>query len=873
MSDETFPDSISKSGSFIYSPSNDISSQINYNASDSIWFNVARSTVFLYGNAHVDYGEMSLDADRMEINYATNLVCAFAGQDSLGNYYGVPDFKDQGQEVQALELCYNYNTKRARIAKIYLEQDEWKIQGDTVLVDEEKNLYIKDGTFCPCDDIDNGTYIKSKRIKIIPGDKVVTGPFNLYIADIPTPLGFIFGYFPTPEKKSSGIIVPTFGETEARGFYLRDGGYYWAVNDYVGAAFTGEVYSKGGWGLGSEIDYKKRYRYSGDVSFKFRDVRYNNDDAFNRQSTKDYEFRWKHTPVTRGGKRFTSDVNVATSSFNSNNSFSQEDYIRNSMASNIMYSSPIKKTPFSYSINLRHDQSNQTGQYNFSLPNANLSMSRLYFFKPLIKGKKTALNEFIKSIGSSYNFKFENRMTNKFTAPSYSYPTYENGELYSPTDTVLEINQTVLEQMWKTKKLGMRHSIPISGTYKIGQALNINGAFTWTENWYTQNNTYTLIDSSLTGTEDAINVDTTYGFSRVGTYTTSVSMTSRIYGFYGFKGSNTVIRHLIVPTIGFQYNPDFSEEGFETLQDENENIVKDDDGEDVKLNKYQDALYKPSTSGKRSALTFGLTNQVELKIKKNDSISKKIKIFDNLGVRSSYNFAADEFQLAPFVLSANTNILNVVSFQSGMTIEPYIYDYEEGDLERETKVKQNKYAWDEGYFIGNIERANFSLSSSLNPDKFKKGKKKDEDTNIEEEMYQDPEKKDSLENAEMEIEDYEYNNSRYVNFKVPWNLRLRYNFNYTNQANSEKDIIMNLQFSGDFKLTPKWRIGYSMAYDFENNKFATPSLNIYRDLNCWELRVDWIPFGPRQSYGVYINIKSQTLKDLKVSKKNTFYDQ
>jgi len=857
---------IAKSGSFAYAPSGDIESTINYHAKDSIWFNVKRSTIFLYGDAHVDYGDIVMDAAIMEIDYSKNLVCSYALQDSAGNYSGIPYFKDGENEVQALEMCYNYSTKRAKISKIYLEQDEWKTQGDTVLMDEFNNIYIKDGTFCPCDDIDNGTYIKAKRIKIIPGKKVVTGPFNLYIADVPTPLGFFFGYFPIPKEKSSGIIIPQFGEQDARGFYLRDGGYYWAMNDYVGAAFTGEAYTNGGYGVGVDVDYKKRYRHSGNLSFKFRNVEYDADE-YDRESTKDYELRWSHKPKSRGGKRFTSDVNIATTTFNSNNSYNTEDYLQSSMKSYISYSAPIKKTPFRYSLNFRHDQNNQDGAYNFSLPNGNVSMSRLYVFKPLIKGKKSAINEFVKSIGLSYKFDFDNKLTNKYSAPSYSYPVSYNDEIVIPQDTVFKINQEVIEEMWRTKKIGMKHTIPVSGTFKIGQALNVNPSMTYTENWYLQQNEYNV--DTING-EKAIGVDTLTQFSRVGNMSTSVNVSSRMYGYYGIKGTKSIIRHTLVPTIGFRYNPDYSQDTdrMQELAYAGGEPVLDGNDEPVYLSKYQDAIYKPGTGVQQSAMTFRVTNAIQLKHQTSDSTDKKISILDNIGASSSYNFAADSFQLAPFNLNANTNIFGYVNFQSGMTVDPYTYEArgEDGAIER-----VNKYSWNEGKGLGVIQRANFSLGTSLNPAKLKGKGNPSEDVGFSNQNGEDF-GKDTTEEVKQDYRQLSQN--QYVDFSMPWNFRIRYAYNYRYTATTdEKTATQSLQFGGDFKVTDKWRLGYSASYDIEVKAFVIPSLNIYRDLNCWEMRIDWIPFGPRTSYGFYINIKSNALKELKISKKNTYYDQ
>lgn len=836
-------DTLPKKGSLAYAPSGDIETTINYDAKDSIWFNVKRSTIFLYGDAHVDYGEISMDAAMMEINYAKHLVCSNAIQDSVGNYSGIPLFKDGDEVIQALEMCYNYSTKRAMISKIYMEQDEWKTQGDTVLMDKENNVYIKDGTFCPCEDIDDGTYIKSKRIKVVPGKKVVTGPFNLYVADLPTPLGFAFGYFPMPKEKSSGIIFPQYGEQPSRGFFIKDGGYYWAVNDYVGAAFTGEVYSNGGYGLASKINYKKRYRYSGNLSLKYRNVIYEQGDVFKRGDANDYELKWRHKPVSRGGKRFTSNVNIATTTYNSNNSVDAEDYFRNSMNSSITYSSKIKKTPFNYSLNFRHDQNNQNGTYNFSLPTATVSMSRVYPLKSVVKGKKSANTDFLKSIGFSYKFDFDNRLSNKYQSPSYAYPVIYEGEVVTPIDTVFLLNQEVLEEMWRNKRIGMRHKIPVSGTYKVGKALNINPSFTYTENWYTKHNNYTL--DTLDG-EDAVIVDTINNFSRVSSYNYSVQASSRVYGYYGIKGTRATVRHVMVPSVGYRFNPDYVERP-EIYQ---ELVTSEKDT--VYIDKYQDALFRSTSSRKQSAITFQLTNALELKNIINDSIDKKYKIFDNLAVKSSYNFADTAFQLAPFVFNANTNFKRIITFQSGMTVDPYLHEY---NPETDMVVRKNVFAWKRSeHGIGRLQRANISLGSKLNPKKLK-GKKDDKD-------------KESKKEEETSRSDDDY-----VDFNMPWNFRIRYTYYLLNDPNEGKSIDQAIQFGGDFKLTKKWRFKYSASFDLKEKKFIYPKLKILRDLGCWEMNISWVPFGPRQSYNFAINMKSNSLKALKIKKKNSWTDR
>ncbi len=816
----------------------DIATTIKYNASDSIRFNVFTQEVILYKNAWVDYGDMKLDADLITINWSKSLITATYSTDSSGNKIGVPHFVDSDNEYTAERIVYNYKTKKGYISKIVTSDGEGYLTGENALKDADDNLLIDGAKYTTCNRVDPHYHFKLRKTKLVNKSKVYTNFFNLYIDEIPMPLGLPFGIFPMVNKKASGVIIPTWGEAASRGFFLRDGGYYWAVNDYIGAKFLGEIYANGGWGTSTNVDYKKRYAYSGDLDFTYRDV-VRNGDEYLRSSTKDYRFRWSHAPQTRGGKSFSANVNYATTSYYSNNTINVQNNLQNTLNSTIRYYVPIKNSPFNATFNLAHDQNNQTGIVNMNLPDFNLSMNRLNPFKSASStGKKSTFKNFYESISVQYNFDMRNKLTNAPTINRYPF-TVANPEV---RDTIGFTTEN-FRAIWDNKELGMKHSVPINGTLKLGQ-FSLNGNFNYSEYWYPKSFNYEYnVDSG------AVNVYEDNGFQRTNAYNGGANLTTNVYGMYSFLGKRQrQIRHTARPSLGLSMSPDYTQNSrvFQEVQ-------IDSLGTTERISKFSGLIFNAPTSQQTASLTFGIQNVLEMKnkaIKDTTTEFKKTKLLENLSINSSYNFAADSLKLARFNISANTNLFNLLNIRFNTTLDPYTYQLD--SLGRQFRT--NTFAWDDNQGIGNFENWSFALSTNLNPAAFKSKYKN---------QNQLPDHVRAL------VEDPAY----YVDFNIPWSINISYTYSETQVGLLRAQATQSLQFSGDVSISKSWKIGYNAAYDFENKKIITPRLNIYKDLHCWEMRFNWVPYGPQQMYEFYINVKASVLQDLKWSRRRSFYDR
>lgn len=816
----------------------DIGTTIKYNATDSIRFNVLTQEVILYKDAWVDYGDMKLDADIITINWSTSIITATYSTDSSGRKVGVPHFKDADNEYTAEKIVYNYKNQKGYISKIVTSDGDGYLTGDNALKDSNDDLLIDGAKYTTCNRLEPHYHFKLRKTKLVNKSRVYTNFFNLYIDEIPMPLGLPFGIFPMVNKKASGVIIPTWGEAASRGFFLRDGGYYWAVNDYIGAKFLGEIYANGGWGTSTNVDYKKRYAYSGDVDLTYRDV-VRNGDEYLRESTKDYRFRWSHSPQSRGGKSFSANVNYATTSYYSNNTINVNNNLQNTLNSTVRYYIPIKNTPFNATFNLAHDQNNQTGIVNMNLPDFNLSMNRLTPFKSSTStGKKSTFKKFYESISVQYNFDMRNKLTN---APSLSrYPfTVTNPE----TRDTLTFTSENLNAIWNNKELGIKHTVPINGTMKLGQ-FSLNGNFNYSEYWYPKS-----FDYEYNADSGAVDVSQTDGFQRTNAYNGGVNLTTNLYGMYSFAGKRQrQIRHTARPNFGLSMSPDYTQNST-VFRD----IQIDSLGNMDRISKFSGLLFNAPTSKKTASLTFGIQNVLEMKnksIKDTTSAFKKTKILENLSINSSYNFAADSLKLSKFNISANTNLFNLFNIRFNTTLDPYTYRLD--SLGKQYRI--NTFAWDDNQGIGNFENWSFSLSTNLNPDAFKsKYKNQNQLPDHIRALVQDP--------------------AYYVDFNIPWSLNISYTYSETQVGLMRAKATQSLQFNGDVKLSQSWKVGYNAAYDFENKKVVTPRLNIYKDLHCWEMRFNWVPYGPNQMYEFYINVKASVLQDLKWSRRRSFYDR
>ena len=858
----------------------DIETTINYSASDSIRFDVKDRTVYMYGKGKVDYGEIKLEANRITTNWESTLLTATGTKDSLGETIGKPVFTDGPQQFVTDDIRYNFKTRKAIIKGIVTQQEEAFIHGETVKKGPENQLYIENARYTTCNLEDPHFHIAAERLKVLPNDKVISGPFHLKIADVSTPLGFLFGMFPAPRKRVSGIIVPTYGEERKRGFFLRDGGYYFAVNEYLDLAVTGEIYTKGSRGIGLASNYRKRYAYNGNFNIRY-----------NRQNTSEVEgienisedlwVTWNHSPQSKGKGRFSASVSGGTSSYTTNNPsiVNIERNLQQQFTSSVSYSyTNIFNSPFSISSRARMVQDINNGFVDITLPDIGVSMNRQQPFKNLGGSDRRWYNQ----IGVGYSFQATNSISNR---PVKSAGTVEGVPIlnHDPfADDTLSFDFENLSALLNRAKMGARHSIPISTSFNILKYFQVSPSFTYEEYWFLEKLRYSDLDTLRGGLE----VDTLNGFSRVGTYSASTSMSTKLFGTFYFNKNKKepyiqAIRHLIIPSIGFSYSPDFQQEQYGLFQEVITGYDENDVAERDYLNLYNGFVYTPSGGRERGNISFGVTNNIEMKVRtKNDTTTeyKKVALLRSLSFNTSYDLIAEEFNLSPFVISGNTSILNnLITLNFGATMDPYTYRLDSVNFlaNGDRQVYQERidaFAWDNGQGIGQLTRANFGITTSLSSTTFTKGEQPatnmaapntagvplaspSGETTIEEDMayiYNDP--------------------NEYVDFTLPWTLRFNYVFNYSKIGFADSRITQSANFSGDLKVTDKWKVGFNSGYDFTRHEFTQTRLSIYRDLHCWQMNVNWVPFGTYQSFSVDINVKASVLQDLKLSRRSSWFD-
>jgi lipopolysaccharide export system protein LptA len=844
-------------------PKSDIESTITYSADDSIVSELGKKIVRLYGNAKVKYGQINLDAEEIIIDYEQSTITANGKKDSTGHLVGFPIFKDGETEYETKGMVYNFKNKKAKITEVVTKQGEGFMHGESVYKNDKNELFTRGNAYTTCDLADPHYRIISSKAKAIPGDKVVSGPFYMEFNHVPTPLAFIFGIFPSQRKSSSGIIVPAYGEEQTRGFFLRNGGYYFDINDYFKLSVTGDTYSKGSTGLYLRSTYISRYKYSGNVSFTFNNNNYSTQ-IEKPDRRKDFSLTWSHAPKTKGTARFSASVNMASSTNNANNYLgigqANTASIINSNAqqkasSNISFSKSFPGTPFALASNFRLNQDFKTRRVDMSLPDISFNVNNIY---PLKKSNARILQ----NLQVKYTMNAVNQINNDLG----SIAVNPDG---TPKDSIGAFNLQNLPVYLKNASKGIRHVIPISTSFKILKFTTVTASANYNELWYFDKLVWGAANSGdLTLGTQAVKTDTLHLFNRESFYSLSMSLTTRIYGMHLAKNKDSyirAIRHVMTPNVGLSYSPDFSDPKYGYYQRVG---LTDANGKPYIALKsvHEGFIYGSAPQGKNQSLNFGIGNTLEMKVRNSkDTADRKISLFNNFALGSSYNFLADSFKLSPISISANSNILNnKININMSATLDPYQYWHVKNGVDLNdqplyTIVRVSRYAWNEGK-IGRITSANLAFGTNLNP----KGQKKDSDMRD----------KVAKSNATQADKDFLLKHpDSYVDFTIPWNLRLSYNISYSNgNPNTAAAITQSTQFSGDFSLSEKWKITYSSSYDFVNKQFGMTNFGLNRDLHCWQMSLNWVPFGKFQSYTFNIGIKSSLLKDLKLNRTRSFID-
>ncbi|UZD22799.1 putative LPS assembly protein LptD [Algoriphagus halophytocola] len=853
-------DSLSLSDSTKIMPANDITTDITYYAEDSIVADFPNNKLYLHNQAWFEYGEMRLEADLIVIDWANSELYASGVTDSLGNITGNPFFKD-GPSVYEIrkEMRYNFKSQKAIIKDVVTEQQDGILRGETIKKTDDGSIYLDHGYYTTCKLTTPHWHISSNKIKSIEGGQVVSGPFNLYFNGIPTPLGLPFGIIPnTPEEKASGIIFPSYGQEQARGLYLRDFGYYFAINDYIHTRITGDIYSLGGWGVKNQTAYRKRYRFAGSMNIDFQKFR-SPETEENPVDYNTFRIAWSHTPESRGNSRFSASVNAGSTSY-FNNIINPNNYYNNTTAdlsSNVNYTKTFTGTPFTFSAAMRHSQSVQTGEVQLSLPTMSIGMNRQRPFE-------NVKFEPLKTLNFSYNFDMQNTITNKVD-PSFGVDPDLVEDLDEPE--LVPFTPSNFGYLLDNANNGARNRIPISSNFTLFNYFTGTASGSLTELWYLKKINYYYNPS-----EERVDKILEDGFNRVTYYNTSFSLATNIYGFFNFKKGNVkTIRQHIQPTFGFSYTPDFSDPSLGYYQE----VQTDAEGNTALFSRHQGFSYSGAPSGLSKALSINIRSVLEAKVlDKKDSTdqtaTKKIPILENIDLSTSYNFAADSFNLAPFRISARTSFFERrLSVNMATTLDPYATQAYMGSNGTESFRSINDFAWNNGQGIGTIRSATLNMNASINPSNAQnQGEVRDELTN--QFIQQGGVMNDFVES---EINRIATDPSQYIDWDIPWNLSFGYVLSYNKAVSGRRNITQTVSVNGDFSLSEKWKINFNTGFDAQAKEITQTMVGIARDLHCWQMNVNWIPFGRFTSYNIDIRVKSTILQDLKVSRRRSFFDR
>lgn len=790
-----------------------IQSEVHYVAKDSTIIKLQSQQVLLYHLAQVNYEDIELQAEHIILDWNDNTVYAVGMADSTGTIIGKPIFKEGGKTYHCESIRYDFTTKKGKIKGLKTQDGEGYIHGDELKKRVDNSMFISSSKYTTCSLDEPHFYIGAKKLKIIPGDKIVTGPANLVIAGIPSPLFVPFGFFPNQDKQSSGLIMPTYGYSPTRGYNFRNGGYYFSLSEHMDMALRGDIYTLGSWKLKAQSSYKKRYHYNGNFSLSYAKNILGEENLPNFSENRDFFINWTHNQDAKAhpNRRFSAKVNAGTSTFNKYNAYQSNDYLKNTLESNVSYSYSWAGKPFNLSANLRHSQNTLNNTVNLKLPDVAFTMNRINPFERKVRVGK---QKWYEKIGLTYSLNAKNQI--------------------KTIDSLL-FRKESLDDM----KYGFNHRIPISSSFKLFKYIDVSPSANYNERWY-----FNRIENTWNEDELQINTDTISGLRAVRDFNTNLRMSTKLYGMVQLKGKNIkAIRHVFSPSITFSYRPDFSEESWGYY----DWVQSDSTGTERMYSYYEEGLFGTAPSGKSGNISFGFDNNLEIKIRnKKDSLAgfKKVAIFKNLSFTGSYNLANEEYKLSKFKLNGTTQLSPNMSIKYRSDIDPYLLD--EGGSRIDT------YAWEESWTLGRLTAFNIALSWKLKSTE-------DNSTNPQ------------AQGSDQQLEMIQNHPEDYVDFNIPWNLSVNYSYNY-NKPSLETVIRQTLNFNGNIRLTDKWKIGFRSGYDFDLKELSYTSLDFYRDLHCWELRFNWIPYGFRQSYNISISVKSAVLQDLKLNKRKSFYD-
>ena len=836
----------------------DIETAVTFSASDSLVLE-GLNNAYLYGDGTVEYQDFKLNSAQIRMELDSSTVYAAGIADTAGVVQGQPVFKDKSGEYESETMKYNFKTERGYITGVITEQHDGFLQGGRAKRMDDGSFYVEDGKYTTCDDHENPHfYFQLTRAKVRPDKDVVTGPGYMVLADVPLPLALPFGYFPFSKKYSSGVIFPSFGDDYNLGFYLRDGGYYFAINDNVDLALTGELYTKGSWGLSGHLNYVKRYRYRGTFDISFLNTVYGDKGAPDYQKMRNFQVVWSHSQEAEANPNlnFSASVNFATSGYSRNdlNSYYNSSFTENTKSStvNMTYRFPSSKWSLSATANIAQRSQDSTLQVSF--PNLTVTMSQTAPFK---RKKSVGGEKWYEKIKMSYSGRFQNSLT-------------------SGQDEFFKKN---LIKDWKN---GMQHSLPISATFSLFKYINVSPSISINDRMYTSK-----IRRQWDTQASREVQDTTYGFYNIFDFNVSMGFDTKIYGFWKpmkFLGDKVqMIRHVLTPTVSFGWNPDFGNPGWGIY---NYYYYTDQAGNQQRrdYSYFSHGIFNVPGRGKSGVVSVNLANNLEMKVKsdKDSTGVKKISLIENLSLSESYNFAADSLRLSPLQANIMLRLVKNFNLNINSTWDPYVYKLNSSG----TPVQVNRLRIQEGKGLYRLSSAGTSFSYTFNNDTFRRKKDNDNNKDRDDNGYGDEEDEDTEHESFSDMASRKRekkgksdsgqssDSDGYASWQFPWSLSINYSVSYGygdfdyDKMEYKGRWTQNLSFNGNIRPTKNWNFSFSASYDFTLHKLAYMNCSISRDIHCFTMSASFVPVGPYKSYNFHIAVKSSLLKDLKYDQRS-----
>lgn len=816
---------------------------VDYYGEDYVFMQRKESKIYMYNNAYIIYEDMRIDAGLIIFDYNKNEVYAKGIKDTADNYIQRPVFVQGQNKIEPDSIRFNYDTKKALVFNSRTQQGEMNTIAETTKKENDSVYFMQNVKFTTAKDIDNPEYyFYARKVKFVPKRKIVTGLTNMFIADVPTPLGLPFGYFPMEEDRTSGFIIPNIGENSGRGFFFQNGGYYFAINDYADLTVLGDYYTNGSYAMRMESAYVLRYKFRGNLSVRLENI-VNSERGFPGYAKSSlYNINWQHSQDAKANpsSRFSASVNLGSQRYyqESINQLNTGASMTNTLSSSVSYNKTFESEPqVNIGVTATHSQNTQTGTIDMSLPTFTGSVSRIFPFAP----KSGVKQGILQNVNFQYDVNAQNRIS---TVDSL---------FFKPG-------------MFDDARLGAQHTIPLTTNFKIFNYLSASAGATYRETWVNKTTRKVFDEDEGKVINESVN-----GFDAYRTYSFSTNLGTTIYGMFNFGQDKKIqtIRHVVRPSIGYSFAPAFDQYYEEFRYRPMIAGEPSVDEQILNYSRFEGSLYGVPGNNLSSVINMSLSNTVEAKVRDRDSTAtdpKKIMLLNNLNFSTSYNISADSLKWQPLRVSGSIPVVEKLDLNINATLNPYALDNNNrlintfniengGSLFRLTDANLSfNYSFSSRDFVGNRRESEMQSSENM-----RNGGRPDDlfGTNV----------NIANQSALMDDDEPEMVSLGSYSYSVPWDLRLAYTITYMNDRRQNEIASQSLMFSGNVDLAPRWKVGLSSGYDFKNKGFSYTQLRFNRDLESWTMNFTWEPFSFGGSWFFFVGIKSSMLSDIKYDKR------